>query len=195
MTVQPQALWVVVILCGATSLAQTKPQLSGDPLTAEQMAVYRTFLATYSNGSGSKINLGNQTIEFRPSDMDLRGCLAGMDFAVPDPSAVHSLTKEILPGSAFQLVDAKKQEKQVKQNDPGTLIRKGVPVDAAVRQGFAAGLLSLSEIAFSRDHHFAALQYSFYCGSLCGHGALVIYENVDGAWKEAKAKRCSFWQS
>ncbi len=125
--------------------------------------------------------------------MDLKGCLADMDLSLP--TALHALTTDVLPAAAFQLVDPKKQEKEVKRNDPGTLIQNGVPVDKAVRQGFAAGLLSLSEIAFSKDHRFAAFQYSFHCGNLCGHGALVIYGNVDGTWKELKGKRCSFWEA
>jgi hypothetical protein len=195
MKMKSVTLYAAVLLCAFGCLAQPKPRLSNQPLTSEQQAIYRTFLATYDNGAKSTVNLGNETTTFKASDSDLKGCLSGIDLTLPDPSVLHSLTSDVLPGTGFRLVDPKKQEKEVKQSDPGTLIRKGVPVDAAVRQGFAAGLFSFSEIAFSKGRRYAAFQYSFYCGSLCGHGALVIYENVDGTWKQVKGKMCSFWDA
>ncbi|HLJ78916.1 MAG TPA: hypothetical protein VKT75_15955 [Acidobacteriaceae bacterium] len=186
---------LAVLAFQATCLAQSKPTLDSEPLTAEQQAIYRAFLVFYSTGAAGTVNIANRTEKFEPSDGDAKGCLKGIDWTLSDPTAVHYLTSAAIPAEGYVLVDPDEQRKAVKQNDPGTLIRRGVPVDEAVKKGFAAGLFSFSEIAFSKDHHFGAFQFSFYCGGLCGHGALVIYENIDGTWKPAARKRCGFWQS
>jgi hypothetical protein len=190
-----RALWIAVLFYAVTTIAQTKPQLSSEPLTAEQMAVYRAFLASYDNGSGARVNLANKTVPFEPDDMDLNGCLQGLHLVSPDVAAIHALSENFLPEKGYRLVDVEEQEKQIGQNDPGTLIRNGEPVDYSVERGFSAGLLSLSEIEFSKNHRYAAFTFWFHCGRLCGHGATLIYENVDGKWKEARGKRCSFTMS
>lgn len=185
------SLLIVCLPC----LGQPAPQLSQQALTADQQAIYRAFLASYSNGSGSIVNLSSQTTAFHPDDTDLKGCLAGMDLSPAESSMIHSVPSDLLPARGFRLVDPARQLKEVKRNDPGTLIQQGDSVDDAVKRGFASGLLNLSEIIFSSNHRYAAFQYSFYCGRLCGNGALLIYENVNGTWKEAKDKHCSFWES
>jgi hypothetical protein len=35
---------------------------------------------------------------------------------------------------------------------------------------------SLKEIAFDKDRHYAVVSYSFWCGSLCGHGKTMVFE-------------------
>lgn len=41
----------------------------------------------------------------------------------------------------------------------------------------------MSEIAFDKERHFAAVKYSFWCGSLCGHGRTLVLEKVNGKWQ------------
>jgi len=55
-------------------------------------------------------------------------------------------------------------------------------------------LFSVSEIAFDQQHNHAAVSYSFWCGSLCGNGATVIFEKIDGQWKKTN-RNCGGWVS
>ncbi|HEY1499804.1 MAG TPA: hypothetical protein VGF88_09520 [Acidobacteriaceae bacterium] len=181
------------LVFACSCFAQQK-QLSNEPLTVEDQTIYRAFLTTYSTGAGGAVNVSDRTILFSPSDMDQKGCLKGMDL-VGTGTSVHLLTADAVPSHGYLLVDPEKQRKVIRKSDPGELIRQGKPVEDAVRQGFASGILTLSEIDFSDDLHFAVFTYSFYCGSLCGNGALLIYENIDGTWEPAKGKRCSVWES
>jgi hypothetical protein len=59
---------------------------------------------------------------------------------------------------------------------------------------FSSGLFSMSEIAFDKEHHFAAVRYSFWCGPLCGHGRTLVFENVNGEWRNAN-RNCGYWIS
>jgi hypothetical protein len=106
---------------------------------------------------------------------------------------LHNLPEFLLPNAGYRLVDPDKQRKKVKENDPGSAIKNGKDVGSAVTSGFAAGLLSLSEIRFSNDRKYAALQFAFVCGSLCGSGGTLIYEHDDDGWKPAKGKQCGQW--
>jgi hypothetical protein len=90
------------------------------------------------------------------------------------------------------LVDAKKQAAIVRRNDPDN--RVGKSVHDAVRDAFATGLFSVSEIAFDKEHQHALVSYGFYCGSLCGNGATVIFEKVGDVWKKTD-RMCGGWVS
>ena len=94
----------------------------------------------------------------------------------------------------MMLVDPKKQVKLVHSNDPSNTIRKGKSVAKAVNEAFATGLFSMSEIAFDKDHRFGVVSYHFWCGFLCGNGSTVVFEKVDGEWREADRK-CGGWIS
>jgi hypothetical protein len=52
----------------------------------------------------------------------------------------------------------------------------------------------MSEIAFDKDHRFGVVSYSFWCGSLCGNGSTLVFEKVDGVWKNAN-RPCGGWVS
>jgi hypothetical protein len=92
------------------------------------------------------------------------------------------------------LVDPKKQGKIVHSNDPSNTIRKGKSVENAVNDAFATALFSMSEIAFDKEHHFGVVSYFFRCGSLCGNGSTIVFEKVDGVWKNAN-RNCGGWVS
>jgi hypothetical protein len=90
--------------------------------------------------------------------------------------------------------DPAKQSKTVRQNDPSKTMREGKSVDHAVKDAFASGLLTLSEIAFNKDHSKAVMSYSFFCGRLCGNGAVVMLKRVGRKWKVTK-QSCGEWVS
>jgi hypothetical protein len=183
-----------MVAWASAAWGQNKPIVSSDPLTAEQQAIYRSFFESYSNGARTTVNLADTTLRFDPQDMDRQGCLKKLNLG-PDPEKVHKLTAAALPEHRYVLVDPEAGRAGVRENDPDKSIRQGKKIGDAVEQGFAAGLLSVSEIAFSQDHHYAVFQYDFSCGSLCGHGALVIYENEGGSWKPLEETGCSRWVS
>jgi hypothetical protein len=93
----------------------------------------------------------------------------------------------------MKIVNPKMQAKIVHSNDPSSTIAKGKPVEDAVATAFTTGLFSMSEIAFDKGHRFAAVRYSFWCGSLCGHGSTLIFEKVHGEWR--KVRNCGGWVS
>jgi hypothetical protein len=106
----------------------------------------------------------------------------------------HELTPDVLPSKNMTLVDPKRQAKIVRNNDPSTTIQQGKPVHSAVEKAFSTGLFSLSEIAFDKSHHYAIVSFGFWCGSLCGHGSTLIFENVSGQWKRTD-RNCGGWVS
>jgi hypothetical protein len=70
---------------------------------------------------------------------------------------------------------------------PSNTIRKGKPVKDAVAAAFTTGLFSMSEIAFDKEHRFAAVRYSFFGGSLCDHGSTLVFENVNEEWRKVRS--------
>ena len=187
-----RSVCALLVLCSAVAVAQpTPPQnMSKEALSAERMEIYRDFLHGYNNGSNSVLNVSQLTIAFSPDESDQKGCLSkfsAKDLVTP---AVHTFSGDAFPGLAVRLVDPKTH----KGKDPGDAIRGGASVDDAVKAGFAAGLFTFSEIAFDADHTHAAFSFSFWCGSLCGHGGVIIYELSNGKWKQSKAQ-CGRWIS
>jgi len=184
----------VVVACVSAVWGQDKAVVSGDPLTAEQQTIYRNFFSSYSNGAKTTVNVADTTMRFHPQDMDRQGCLKELNLGA-DPEKVHKLTAAALPEHGYVLVDPEAGREKVRENDPENSIGPGNSIEDAVRQAFAAGLLSVSEIAFSEDHHYAVFQFDFFCGRLCGHGGLVIYANENGKWRPVRETGCSRWIS
>lgn len=166
-------------------------------LTDDEIAAYRTFLTSYSNGSPARMNLANRTIPFKLSESDrASGCLRGI--VLPDIESVRSMDRTLDPkivvGLNAILVDPERQSSVVRANDPSHKIGRGESVDDAVTAAFASGLLQVSEITFDRAHKYAVMRFSFSCGMLCGHGGTVVLRSVNGQWKVTK-RRCSSWVS
>jgi hypothetical protein len=175
---------------GAAGQSSPKPIPSPDPLTAEQMSIYRQFLADYDNGAKAVLNVAQITRTFEADDGDLAGCMKTFNKDNSRAMIVHSFQQDSFPADKVRLVDP---EKHV-IHDPGTAIRQGQSVDDAVKAGFAEGLFTFSEIVFDSTHTYAALDYSFHCGSLCGHGGTVVFHKVGEKWKKAKVG-CGSWIS
>ncbi len=174
-----------------------KPKVSDRPLTAEQLAVYRVVLHGWMDAELQTINLAVETVPLETSgptgDED---CEKGLDLEPASPGVVHRFRQEDLPQlgrGKIGLVDAEKQRKEVADNDPEKTIQRGLSIEDAVRNGFAHGLVTLSEIRFDKEHKFAVVSYSFVCGSLCGNGGTMVLEKRDGAW--TRKSRCRDWIS
>jgi hypothetical protein len=104
------------------------------------------------------------------------------------------LRRNVLPGVKLRLVDANRQLRTVRDNDPGNWMARDKSVRRAVNDAFATGLFSLSEIAFDKHHQWALVTYAFVCGSLCGSGGTWLFENVAGEWKLTE-RLCGGWIS
>lgn len=182
-----------------SGLDNSKPVKSTIPLSADEIAVYKAVLRTYSGDKDASLNVSAKTYPLDPSasttGFDRPECLNGVQLDnLPTVShSYHQLPPEVLPSKAMRIVDPKTQERIVHSNDPSNTIRKGEPVKEAVEAAFTTGLFSVSEIAFDKEHHFAAVRYSFWCGSLCGHGSTLIFEKVNGEWR--KVRDCGGWVS
>lgn len=177
-----RSVLIFLVCCFTPAVAQqpSPTKVSVRQLTAEQIAVYKTFLEDFLSGSNSSINVSTTTRPFEPNKDDLQGCLIGFPHA--------SRTKELqqladsLVNNRVHFVDPA----TYKVAQVGDFMRQGEDLDGAVQSAFDRGLMSLSEVVFDRGHKRAALSFSFQCGQLCGHGGVVIYELRNGQWQRSK---------
>lgn len=172
-----------------TAQSSTTAQLSKNPLTSEQVGVYRAFLGGYLNGSHAQINLANVTSPFRPDEDDLNGCMKGFP-RDSHSTEVHKFANEFSSDNRIRLVDPSKY----KTADVHDFMHKGGDLDGAVTSAINAGLLSLSEVSIDHKHHRAALNFSFHCGMLCGSGGTIVFEWHQSHWSRSK-RSCGYWQS
>lgn len=194
------AITLALLLSTCLAIAQndSRPVVSLNPLTSEQLAVYRSALAGWTPNDGPAMNLAVQTQPLQQTiGYSNDRCGKGLDLEPISDSTVHRFRLEDLaqlgPEHKLTLVDSEKGNKEVDNNDPEKSMRNGQSVDSAVRNGFAHGLATLSEIQFDKSHTHAIVFYGFRCGGLCGNGATIILEKKDGAWKIKS--HCSDWIS
>lgn len=194
---------LLLLISSAPAQDETKPVISKDPLTAEQIAIYRAVLVNYTNGDDISLNLANRT---EPISLAFQedNCLRGIDLHKTRDAkpVVHLLDPAVALSPKMALVDPDQQNAAVEKNDPDHLIHRAIdnhePVsdkelEDSVKQAFATGLFTFSEIAFNSPHTRAVLAYSFHCGMLCGNGNKVVLKKVGGKWKVAKS--CGGWVS
>ena len=176
---------------------EKKPVVSDKPLTAEQLAIYRTVLKQYLSGEHGTLNLSIRTVPVETeSPFAGHDCSKTLDMEPIQPNIVHSFKPDDLTRldiSSLRLVDPDQQGREVKKNDPGKKIRQGVSVDDTVKNGFAHALFSLSEIWFDKKHERAVVSYSFWCGSLCGNGGTLVIAKKGDQW--SVKTRCGGWIS
>jgi hypothetical protein len=190
-----KAIVSFVLLSTLGWAAQEKPKDLIQELPADQRAIYSIFLSSYETDAKAVVNLADRTEPFRSSDMDKASCLKGFQVPEAEQQSLHRLPTEILPKRRFRLVDPEEQAGKVQKNDPDRAIQNGKHIADAVAAGFQAGMLSLSELVFSANRRYAALQYSFDCGRLCGNGETLIFEHREGKWILARSRQCSHWIS
>jgi len=194
---------LVALALFTSLLAEDEPPkqiISPGALSAEQIAIYRTVLAEYSKNFPGQINLADTTDPFNePSEDEVRSCMRERETkgAAERDTIVHRLDPSVVVDLKFVLVDPHLQAEKVKQNDPQKLLGHGSvtedQIGKAVNEAFHAGLFTLSEIAFDADHQRALVSYGFWCGRLCGHGALLRLKKNGTKWKIAKI--CVSWVS
>jgi len=177
--------------------SEAPPKVADQPLTAEQLAVYRAMLVSWFQGEKAKVNLAVITdpIDSTGGSSD-KACLKGLSLNTVSAGLVHRIRQQDLAQLGpfeFHLVEPKAGQSEVSENDPGKAIRKGAPVDDAVKNGFAHGLLTVGEIQFDVTHTHALVSFSFVCGGLCGNGTTLLMEKRDGVWK--KKAQCGGWVS
>jgi len=177
---------------------ETKLKVSDKPLTAEQLAVYRVVLGSWMAQEMPALNLAVQTVplgETGPAGDE--ECTKGLELEPASPTVVHRFRQQDLarlgPSRTLTLVDPDWQKQEVRNNDPEKTIGDGRTIEDAVRNGFAHGLATLSEIRFDKQHKHAIVSYGFFCGSLCGNGGAVVLEKIEGVWQ--RKSRCGEWIS
>jgi hypothetical protein len=188
-----------LMIPAAVCWSKNKPALNENPLSDEQVEIYRDFLKTYSNeGKSEHFNLGNRT---DPLDLTgegiRRACLLGIELENEKEAATtfHRFDPKVNLSQKITLVDPGRQAALVRENDPNnTIFKAHKSVKEAVESAFATGLLTLSEIAFEKTHQFAVMSYSFVCGGLCGNGETIVFKKVGGKWERTE-RTCESWIS
>jgi hypothetical protein len=190
-------VFVSLVSAPAQHPGNAMPKVADQPLTSEQLAVYRTMLVSWFQGEKAKVNLAVFTDPVGTNGDSLdKGCLKSLSLEAAPLGQVHRIRTEDLAQFGpfeFRLVDPKAGEKEVSDNDPGLAIHRGKPVDEAVENGFAHGLLTLGEIQFDKTHTHALASFRFACGRLCGNGTTMLLEKKDGTWR--KQAECGGWVS
>src|SRR5208337_2190607 len=134
-------LLVFPALATAQEDAESKPKVSDQPLTAEQLAVYRVVLHGWMENEVSAINLSVQTIPFPTSGaFDAGDCGKDLNLETVLPGVVHRFRPADLPqlgSDKISLVDPERQQREVEENDPGKTISEGRSIEDAVHNGFA----------------------------------------------------------
>lgn len=172
---------------------ESKPRVSSAPLTSDELAIYAAILHGWMNDGKQRLNLSVLTIPLNGEDA--KSCTQ-LPLETADPTVVHRFRQEdlaVIGSSSIQLVDPDAQSREIEKNDPGRAIRNGTSVDDAVKNGFAHGLITFSEIRFDKNHEHAIVWFGFRCGGLCGNGGTSLMVKKNGKWREQK--ECSIWMS
>ncbi len=198
-------IWIIMVFLAisvcAVSQDAPEPKISDEPLTTQQIAVYRAVLRDYLRGSDGALNLADKTEPLDPSD---KACFKGIEMEGSKKTVplIHRLEPSLVVDTKIVLVDSERQQATVKENDPQNLIKKAIDdhekvtdeqLDQSVKQAFQSGLFTLSEIAFDQEHRRAVVAYSFVCGMLCGHGNTLVLKKIGQNWRVTK--RCGGWIS
>jgi hypothetical protein len=196
------AAGILLVVLPSTSFVsgEGKPRKNTTPLSADEIAIYKTLLRQYASTESRSLNVAARTYPLDPESQrngfKNSECLNGiqLDNLSTVSLTYHELTSDVLPGQNMKLVDAGKQSKIVHGNDPDKTMREGKSVDSAVKDAFATALFSMSEIGFDKDHRHAVVSYRFWCGTLCGNGSTLVFEKAGNEWKKTK-RNCGGWIS
>ena len=174
----PITFLALSVICSAQA-DEPKPTVSIDPLSTEQVAIYRAALADFKPSRGRTPQLANITVPLRRQYTAFENCVASIrePSEQDPPQPVHRLDSSVVAGMDLPLVDPW----EVPQ------MRHGPPDPKAPH----LGLLTLSEIAFDPEHLHAIVTYDFNCGGLCGHGKMLALTKSGEGWKISKI--CGRW--
>jgi hypothetical protein len=169
---------IILTFSAVAQDGRRKPNVSKEPLTDEQIAIYRAVLRNYMKESYGALNVSNRTEPLQLSRRFVdKDCIKGIALEIVANSVpvVHKLSRAVAINARITLVDAEQQRRKIKEGD------------------FATGLFTLSEIAFDKPHRYALAYYSFVCGGLCGQGSMLVLQKVGDKWKLSKT--CGAWIS
>jgi hypothetical protein len=174
----PIAFLALSVICRAQA-DEPKPSVSNNHLNADQAAIYRAALADFKPSPGRTPQLANITVPLRRQYTAFENCVAGIrEPSEQDPHLpVHRLDSSVVGGMDLPLVGPW----EVPQ------MRHSPPDPTAPH----LGLLTLSEIAFDREHLHAIATYDFNCGGLCGRGKMLAFSKSGEGWKISKI--CGSW--
>lgn len=192
-------LLLIASACYAQQLAGSKISETLRPLRPDEIAIYRAVLDQWREGENITVHLAEVTNPLTKDDASsVQECGRGFKLDRAPIGLVHRFTLEDVeklgPKGTVILVNAEQGGQEVEKNDPRQGITQGKTIDDAVRNGFAHGLFTLSEIVFDRGHAHAVVTYGFVCGWLCGHGNTLLMELKNGKWTRAK-RMCGGWVS
>lgn len=175
--------------------AHGKMSIKLSPLGADGESIYQTVINDWqSHTSGGALNVSNTTFSLTAESLNC-DCLKEIHLTDASPfRSRHTLTSAVLKGTNARLVNPGKGARSVEASDPDVGIAKGKTVTRAVKAAFENGLFSLSEIAFDKEHRYAVVAYSFWCGSLCGSGSALVFEKIGSGWRRTD-RRCGGWVS
>lgn len=185
---------LVVLLSFIPSVGEDKPTKNPAPLTADEIAIYKAIVGQFSS---YRIDVSGTTFPLlsgpgpRLSLSD--GCFADIpaESVAAATHSFHDLTPDVLLGKDFPNV--RLVSPADKENNSGRRNTQGTGAGAATDAPKAASL-SVSEIAFDKEHRHAVVTYAMWCGSLCGDGATLVFEKTATGWKKAN-RRCGNWVS
>ncbi|HEY2393834.1 MAG TPA: hypothetical protein VGK22_21855 [Candidatus Angelobacter sp.] len=185
---------------------EPKPVISKEPLTAEQIAVYRAMLQAYAGDKkDAALNISNVTYPSTVNGKFTGGCpkdTGAANSTSSESPVIHRMDPVVALNSKMVLVDPEQQEALIRKNDPQNVLMNSVKdhqprsdsdLDRSLKTAFSTGLFSFSEIVFNKQHTRAILEYGSVCGWLCGGGATVILKKTQGQWDVGET--CSIWMS
>jgi hypothetical protein len=213
-------MWLACLLMlnAAEPSKQPNPQLLTDPLTSEEIAIYREVLQ-YSMKKDQVLYVANKTAPRNQSDI-FPECFAkinprktGMEFKLNEfqfiypmsihTQSIHTLDASVTSNLGAVLVDPDKQQKLMEEIakllrnktkfSKQVFNRKLHDLDKQSIQSIHAGLFTLSEILFDKERQYAFVVYTFDCGGLCGGGSTYILKKENGMWKISTT--CGTWMS
>ncbi len=169
------ALRLFALPCLLSVLVRASPQIPQppQPLTQEQIAVYRAFLADFVTEIKIPVRLSDETESFTVSPFDYSRCM--WEFKTGTVATIHQLGHQFADLPNIKVVSAEAAD----ETD-------------TVEADSKSGILRMSEILFDSTHHLAALRYSYHCGGLCGRGGTVVFVNDNGKWQDA-GRDCFKW--
>jgi hypothetical protein len=185
----------LVVTGSPQAMEDAAPNLSNDPLTVDQIAIYRTFLAYFAVGS-TPLHLINRTAalplpdpsDSEDDDPEIDPCLKGLKLVNQKEAAtiVHMLDRSLAIKGRVVLVDPDSQQGQIKANDLSKTMEQGKTAEEAAKRASSTGLMALSEVLFDRRHRVALMIASFSCGHTCGFVAVFRFKKTRQQWKMFK---------
>jgi hypothetical protein len=154
-----------------------------EPLTPDEIAIYRDFLLHYPDQTSNMIGMQETTVAFYAP------LAFGYESNPPDViTPTHHSRK--LPPEVMALADEAAVTERIAA--AGRLIDAKKLNAEQGPDGYVRTRLTLSEIAFDSKHETAVLVFAAHCNGKCGSRGTVVYKMEDGHWRRMKPI-LNFW--